>query len=247
MPQPKAVIRFALLWLVIYSPLAFLPSAWPAWKHAYAELFRTGGNAFFSQFWVWPQASVRFLDLSSSTLVADIDAVLPDKLPPGFKPPTPNREQDTLLVLRNRHTRGSIGMLRTGTHMMGYGPTTVLIALLLATQVGWSRRGWSLVWGMLGIHLLIAVRLTVLVTNNGFAAPGKRYALFHPGPLVSSLLTRADEVLADNPTFAYVAPVCLWLLILLGFRAWQRRSVPPSGGRTAQPGRSGSARRGGTG
>lgn len=220
MLQPKAVIRFVLLAIAIYSPLAFPARLWPAWEQTYASVFRLGGSAFFSQFWVWPEASVRFLDLRSESLVADINNVMPGELPDGFRPPRRTTDKDTLLLLMNRNTPGPIGMLRTGSHMMGYVPTSVLIALILATPFRWSRRGWALLWGMILVHAFIAVRLSAMLIHSGFGAPGKAYALFKPGLFWQGTLARIDEVLADNPTFAYVAPVCLWMLILFGFQLW---------------------------
>ena len=216
----KTVARVALLVVVVYGALAIAPRVWPAWERGYAHLFRSGGNALFSRFWFWPEARVRFLDLRSATLAGEIGAATGGTLPADFIPPKPTRDQDTLLVLTNRAARGSVGMLRTGSRMMGYVPAAVLLALIAATPLPWSRRGWALAWGLFLVHVLIAARLTALVAHSGFAAPGKAYALFDPGPLARSVLARVDEVLADNPTFAYVAPVLLWMLILLSLEVW---------------------------
>ena len=36
----------------------------------------------------------------------------------------------------------------------------------------------------------------------------------------SAFMLALNTVFADNPTFAYVAPVFLWLMVLLGFEVW---------------------------
>ncbi len=238
MPQPKAVLRFVSLLAVVYSLLAFPARLSPTWEHAYASVFRSGGNMFFSRFWFWPQARVKFLDLRSETLLSEVNAAIPGQLPPEFELPRPTQDMDTLLVLLNRNAPGSVGMHSTGSNVMGYVPTAVLVSLILVTPLAWSRRGWMIAWGLVAVHGLIAVRLTAVVLFHGFAEAGQRYALFHPGSFFKSVWERADDVLADNPTFAYVAPVCLWLAILLGFAFWDRRRAGQAGEkRTAAAGR----------
>lgn len=223
MLQPRAIAKFAILATAFYAALTFSPRLWPSLQQGYASVFRFGANTFFSQFWLWPQARVAFLDLNSDDLIGDINALIPGEMPDGFKAPLPGAEKDTLMVLVNRRTPGSIGMLRTSSSLMGYVPVALLIALVLATPMRWSRRGWAVLLGLLLIQFFIAVRVSVLLLHNGFAAMEKPYALFRPGPFVRGVLARANEVLADNPTFAYVGTVCVWLIILFGFGMLDRR------------------------
>lgn len=231
MLQPKAIVKFAILATAIYAALTFTPRLWPPLQQQYAGVFRFGGNAFFSQFWLWPQGRVAFLDLHSDDLIGDINASFPGEMPDGFTPPSPRAEQDTLLVLVNRRTPGSIGMLRTSSSLMGYVPVALLIALVSATPMRWSRRGWAVLWGLLLVQAFIAIRISALVLNQGFAVAEKPYALFQPGRFVKWMLASASEVLADNPSFAYVAPVCIWLIVLFSFAMFDRRrrekSTPP--------------------
>ncbi len=217
--QPKLVARFALFVVVVYAVLTWL---WPMFDRGYAAWFRSVGNVAFARLWCWPQARVDFLNLYSSDLVADINAVLPGKLPAGFEPQKAMGVRDTLLVLTNNDVPAVPGMMRTSSRIMGYVPTAVLVALAVATPLSLRRRGWVLLWGLVLVHVFVIFRLTVLVVNNGFAA-AKQYALFHPGPFWKDVLRRADEVLADNPTFSYVVPVFLWVLILFGLEMWKGR------------------------
>jgi hypothetical protein len=80
---------------------------------------------------------------------------------------------------------------------------------------------------MLLVHAFILFRITIVVLKNGFAAD-KPYALFHPGPFWQDILRRADEVLADNPTFSYLVPVVIWLFILMGFQVWTGMGRKPT-------------------
>lgn len=217
MLQTKAITRFAVTATVVYLAFAVPPRVSTTF-HAYtAGVFRFAGDAFFSQFWFWPEARVRFLDARSTSLIDTINRAMPGELPSGVTPPKPGGEQDTLLLLLNAGTPGEIGMLLTSSSLMAYAPFTLIAALILATPTRWSRKGWALLWGLLLVQAFVFVRLTALLLHHGYAAAGKKYALFEPGSLVSGALRRADEVLADNPTFAFVAPVCIWLFVLLIF------------------------------
>ena len=216
MLQPKTVLRFAFFVFVIYAGLTLL---WTVMDRTYASCFRSFGNVVFSQFWVWPQGRVHFIDLHTSDLRREVNAVLPVPLPQPFTLPGHEGVKDTLLVLKNRDTPANVGFLRTSSRIIGYTPTAVLVALILATPTKWKRRLWLLVWGMFLVHLFIALRLTVFLLNSGYAAD-KPYALFHPGAFWSDVLDRAKTVLADNPTFSYLVSVFLWLILWIGMQIW---------------------------
>ena len=120
--------------------------------------------------------------------------------------------KDTLMVLWNDSTPGSFGGLKTSSRMMGYAPTVVIIALFLATPTTWQRRGWGLLWGLLLVHLFIAVRLSLTIAKDGFAAE-KAYALFRPSEFWFGVLKRVETVVVDNPTAYLAVCVIIWLLI----------------------------------
>ena len=120
--------------------------------------------------------------------------------------------KDTLMVLWNDSTPGSFGGLKTSSRMMGYAPTVVIIALFVATPTTWRRRGWGLLWGLLLVHLFIAVRLSLPIAKDGFAAE-KAYALFHPSDFWFGVLERVKTVVVDNPTAYLAVCVIIWLLI----------------------------------
>ncbi len=217
MLEPKAVIRFSLIAVVVYGALTW---TFPSFERAYASYFRTVGNAAFSQFWFWSHARVDFVDLQSETLLRKVNAKLPAKLPLGFKLPAASGVTDTLMILKNSRTPAFPGFLRTSSRIIGYTPMAVLIALIAATPVAIKRRFWLMFWGMLVIHGAIVIRLTVLLLDAGFADPTKKYAIWHPGPFMTDVVNRARVVLADNPTFAYVVAVFVWIFVLFCVQAW---------------------------
>jgi len=217
MLPPKAITRFALLVAVFFAALMW---PWPAWERAYAAYFRGFGDIAFSQFWFWSAGQVRFLDLHSPTLFNDLDAATPGELPGHVQLPRPDGVKDTLMVLMNRNAPGSIGQLRTGSRYIDYGPTAVLLALGLATPIPWRRKAWLAAVGLVLVHVFIVVRLSLTLFNAGFGAD-KKYALCRPGPWITDVFVRAENVLADNPTVSFVAPFFIYLVALLGVYGWR--------------------------
>jgi hypothetical protein len=63
----------------------------------------------------------------------------------------------------------------------------------------------------------------VLLLKGGFADPAKKYALFHPTEFWQDVWRRAGEVFANNPTFAYVVPVFIWLLTVFVVHLFGRK------------------------
>jgi hypothetical protein len=211
MLPPRSLGRFFLLSLAIFLALAALRV--PV-DRAYAYLFRSAGNVLFTGFWFWPEGKVRFLDLYAPDQISQINELIPGELPAGHKPLRAEGVKDTLMVLMNRRVPAFIGQLRTSSRS-AYWPTAMLIALLLATPLSWSRKGWALLWGLLLIHAFIALRLTLTLLAGGFAVPDKAYALFHPGAFWQRVLTGGQNVLSDNPTVSFVVPVFIWFLVAL--------------------------------
>ncbi len=214
----KAILRLVIVAGGIYAIAACLSVYAPAWNRAYRYYFRAFGDVVFSQFWVYPQASVRFVDLSSPTLVADIRlASRPHILPDGFPVPAPDPVKDTLMVLKN--TSGDhpgIGLLRTSSRPIGYWPTWVIVALALATPWTWKRRKWVLFWNLLLVHVFIAVRLSVFLMKGGFADASKSFRLFALNDTWFGWLKRFDEIINDDPAVHFIAPIFVWLIVMTG-------------------------------
>jgi hypothetical protein len=209
---PRRLAWFAILLVSLCIVLFVVP--WPGLTKAYACVFRAFGNALFTRYWFWSDGSVRFLDLRAEDLVRQVDAVTPVTLSPDFSPPPPQDVKDTLMVLLNRRVPGAFGLVRTSARSMGYWTTALFVALAVAWPMSWKRRGWALLWGMLLVHLFIALRLTLTLAHVGFAAD-KEYALFQLGPFAAKVLARTEEVLVDNPTVSFFIAGLIWLIVAL--------------------------------
>jgi hypothetical protein len=216
MLQPKLLARFLILLTVFCSLLMLVP--WPGLKGGYSGVFRGFGNVVFARFWFWPDGRVRFLNLHSPALIEDIYAELPPGRP-AFRKPQPTAVLDTLMVLKNRTTPGQIGMLRTSARSLGYWPTAFFLALVLAKPLPWKRKGWAVLWGLVLVHLFIALRLTLTLMKSGFAAD-KAYALFELSPFWTRVLARVEGVIVDNPTVSFVVATFIWFIVAFTRREW---------------------------
>ncbi len=207
------------VWLAI--AYAALMVAWTVLATPYSALFRAGGNTVFARF--GSDGRVRFLNPNALS-AADLRG--------GVAPPGAVGERDTALELSSIRTPESFGYLRTSARYIGYVPTAVFLALLLAKPMAWSRKGWSLLWGMLLIHGFILFRLAILICD-GFTGT-KAYALFHPSPFWMRVLDFARDVLADAPTVSYVAPTFIWFLVTFRQTEWSvfRGTAADSAGTT---------------
>ena len=212
MRPPKRLGRFVLIFIAAYA-LLIVP--WPGLERGYAAFFRGVGNTALSgSFWLWPRASVRFLDLHAPDPIGDLDRVTPGTLPPDLQVPKFEGIKDTLMVLINRDVPATFGLVRTSSRYVAYGPTVMLIALILATPLAWRRKLWSLLFGLLLIHMFILMRVSLTALVNGFAAD-KVYAIVHPGAFWGGVLSKTETLFSDDPTVSYVVPVCVWFLVTL--------------------------------
>jgi hypothetical protein len=162
---------------------------------AYVSVYCAAGNYVFGVF--EPAARVRFTAAASGHEQAGTDVAV---------------------ELTNRRTGFSYSIL-TNSRFMGYVPTALVAALILATPLGWRRRGRALLWGLLAINAFIAVRLllSVLTALSGQSP----LALFSPGPWLSACLRALFTLLVVSSAGAFVVPLIVWALACFRRSEWQ--------------------------
>lgn len=229
MSPPRPLGRFFLTALALY---ALFMAPWPGVAKGYAHLFRAGGNVLFARFWFWSDASVTFLDPQN---------LRPGDLPPGTPPIPTDKGKDTLLQL-HRRAANTVGHLRTSSRPIGFGPTVVVVALILATPLHRRRKAWALAGGLLLVHAFIAFRITLLVTANGFAAD-KAYAIFQPGAFWRRVLGAMESLFADDPTVSFVVPALIWFVVSCAWSSGAEADATGSGSESVGPARPAGSRR----
>lgn len=215
MLQTKALIRFFAVLMLCWVVLFLVPGFFPAVGRGYANVFRTVNNVLLARFWVWPDGQVVFMDLDAEDLKDQIQAHLPRPLPAQWRAPARDRlsKKETLMVLKHRRVPGAIGLLRTSAEHLGYWPTALLIALIIAKPLPWQRKAWALVCGLILIHLFIAWRLSLTIAENGFALEEKQYHLFTLTEAWMQRLSSAVQVFVHNPTVGFMVAILIWFIV----------------------------------
>jgi hypothetical protein len=97
----------------------------------------------------------------------------------------------------------------------GYTPTAALIALILATPRSWRRRWPAVAAGLLAAQAFVALRV-VVAALYGFSRVGlgDRH-LLEVGSFGIRALRRTDQILTGDLHFTYIAPLLIWLLVVL--------------------------------
>jgi len=83
---------------------------------------------------------------------------------------------------------------------------------------------------MLTAHAFLIFRLSVSLLQAGFADPKKSYRLFEMNTSWFDALKRFDSVINDNPVFSIIAPVLVWLVVVIGMEMWPAVRQKISGG-----------------
>jgi len=187
--QRKRVATFFLLCLVIYG---LLMAPWPGVREAYAVCFQAAGSLLFGSFGT--QNGVRFRPAPNN--------------PAGW---------DTEVVMKNPAS-GATGTVLHCSRKMGYVPTVVLVSLVLATPLPWSRKGRALLWGLLVINAFVALRIALVLLRD--LSQDDPLCLFELGPFMHRVLAWAIRALVMSPGSYYGFPVVLWILVTLRRRDW---------------------------
>jgi hypothetical protein len=170
--------------LVLLYGLLVMP--WPGLLASYAAGYGAVGNAIFGSF--------------------GRDGVV------RFEPLAAGREKmDTEISIGNLRTRPPPKRAEHSARLTGYLPTAEVVALILATPIAWRRRWKALLWGLLLVHGLIALRVTILLLY-GFSGDHP-CALYSPGPFWSNVLTKMYSLCAVWVSFTFVAPIFIWILV----------------------------------
>lgn len=119
--------------------------------------------------------------------------------------------EDTRIVLRNRRVPEGKLSMDIKAAWTGYRPTAFLVALVVATPLPWRRRAAAMLWGLLGVHLFIVLRITLHLLN--MLSDPHPLAAFSFTPFTKSILSPAARLLFLAPFMTYAAPAIIWLLV----------------------------------
>jgi hypothetical protein len=194
MPRPefKAVLRF-LCWFVPVYTLLIIP--WPGSRDLYGSYLRSAAKLVLAQ--------------NSSRRILRFEEVPVSKR---------NRTLDTRITVANREQLDAGGsgravMLDLDSHGVGWVPTALLIALVVATPVSSARRAWALLWGLLAIHAVILFSIQVYIWNQSDTPSG--LDLIALSPFWKAIVNGLEETLVTQLGASFVVPVLIWILATL--------------------------------
>jgi hypothetical protein len=117
--------------------------------------------------------------------------------------------------LKNIGQDGAIAISRTSSRHFGYMPVATVVALILATPIGWKRRLWALFWGITLANLFVLVRLAVLLacTFNCPVDGDVPSCYYHFSEIGTDAINVAANLAVKVPSTTYVVSLIIWALV----------------------------------
>lgn len=183
--------RAAFCWRFIFV-YGLLIAPWPGFNDVYARYFRGLGQFVFAK--------------DNDRCILNFEAVPQDL----------HHLLDTRIVLINRdqldrNGQGPVRYLELSTRSLGWIPTALMVALVLATPLTWRRRGWSLLFGILAIHAFILFSVAIYIWNSSLG-----FSLIELGPRARQVVAGLEETLVVQMGVSFVVPVLIWMFAAIG-------------------------------
>ena len=202
MSRPNSILGAVTRFIVIFGLLT-LP--WPGWNEIYSGYFQALGQAAFSR-----QDDPRIVLFQ------------PHHVKHGFS------SLDTRLTLGNRALvdadgKGLAEMTDLDTRSLGWLPTALTMALILATPVPWRQRAWALLWGLLLVHAFILFSLQVWIWNQSPAL-----SLIDLSPFSKTIVDDLQYTLITQMGASFSVPIVIWILVAIRRENLFNFSLPKS-------------------
>ncbi len=197
MASRKLIVGFFWRFTLLYG-LLILP--WPGLNEIYGSYFRALGQRVFAH-----ESGPRLLRFEA--VPADIGHHL-----------------DTRIALANcnqldRQGSGPVRYLELDTRGIGWVPTALLLALIMATPIPWRRKTWAMWWGLLLMHGFILFSVAAYIWNGSTAL-----SLLSLTAFWKQIAEGLEETLITQMGASFVAPVFIWILVAIRSRdlvAWR--------------------------
>jgi hypothetical protein len=178
MPSGRSIAAFAVKFLVVHGALA---ASWPLCGPAYAFFLCESGNILFEAVGARDYVRIRA-------------AAAPDD------------EMDDTFILVRQGTSTNWTSTKVSSWHLGFLSTSLLVALTLATPLGWRRRVWASVGGVVVLHAFVLVRLSVNVLA----------ARIHTGDTFWGRvwLVNVTNIGVGYPVSCFV-PVLIWIAVTM--------------------------------
>jgi len=196
MKHYKTIILFTLKAIGIYGICIVVLFAFA--DTGYSSFFRGLGNVLFSS--RWNNVSIQFVPQAvAGTLTAG------------------HTTRNTSIRLNNRDYhyadgRPVLGEIGTNSHLQGYLPTAMIIALFAAMPLGWWKRLKLLGVGIIAIHGFISVLLWLVIVSYA-ETNGIGWYRFADG-MKEFLAELVSIILMNQIGISFMVPLLLWVCII---------------------------------
>jgi hypothetical protein len=178
-------VKSFCLFVLVYG---LLMAAWPVVGVAYSGLCQTTGAFLSGSF--GHEGIIRFSRSDNSTDYMVISAL------------NPHRTNESGQMTGAEHYYN----IRYGFYMH----TAFLVALIAATPLPWGRRGLALIWGLILMHAIVALRIEImtldLLSNN-------LVSLLSLDSFWKDVVVTANLVVGEYLPAGFVIAVFIWVLV----------------------------------
>ena len=181
MSPRRLIIGFLACFVVAYG---LLMAPWPGVHETYRDLFSAGGEAVFRL--IGPTGGVRLLSHDGGDPAA------------------------TTIQVTHQEIGAEVSM-GINSRQVGYLPTAVLVALVVATPLPWIRRLGNLAGGLLAVHAFIGVRLWTMILYGAYRDISSA-ALSDP-TLWDKTVAAVVLFVGVGQPISYIVPILIWALL----------------------------------
>jgi hypothetical protein len=199
--RQRKIVQVLIRFWIVFGLLIF---PWPNLDNFYGAYFRLLGTLAFSR--------------ESGPRMVRFD---PHELRHGFS------TLGTEMILGNRYLvdssgKGAVTLVDLDTRSIGWVPTALTIALILATPMPWRRACWALLWGIVLIHLFILLSLQAAIWDQSPVL-----SLGEPSPMGQWLADALYYTLITQMGASFAAPVVIWIAVTFRAGSIVTKNGPP--------------------
>lgn len=191
------ILRFFILFFVIYIILTLLPFAQPV-RQAAVSVYNTFQQATFNTF--HPTARTDFRQFEGPSTEYDYSVHIYTRKAWNSNP---NKKLVKPSFILNQNAR-----------LTAFGPFIMLISLILASPITWKRKLFSLAVGCLLVYILLGMKFTAMIDQN---APMLRPEGFSAWVGTSRLLNDAFR----TQEFLALMIIPIWAISSLRTKDWK--------------------------